>query len=189
MGQLTPNAIAPALMPKLPYNAARDFRADHSRRNLAQHPRRQSRRSPQRTWPSSRRSRNRTGQAHYASSGAGSLQHIAPRCSSRRRGRYRSRPFKGSSQAVVDLIVGNVDMNFDSIPAVVQHVKAGKLRAIAVTAAKRASAFPDLPAIAESGYPITTSPRGGASSHRRALRRHRREGSTATRSRCCRTPR
>jgi tripartite-type tricarboxylate transporter receptor subunit TctC len=44
-------------------------------------------------------------------------------------------------------------MNFDSIPAVIQHVKAGKLRAIAVTAAKRASAFPEVPSIAESGYP------------------------------------
>jgi len=61
-------------------------------------------------------------------------------------------PFKGSGQAVIDLISGQVDMNFDSIPAVIQHVKSGKLRAIAVTAAKRASAFPEIPAIAESGY-------------------------------------
>ena len=62
-------------------------------------------------------------------------------------------PYKGSGQAVIDLIAGNVDMNFDSIPAVIQHVKAGKLRAIAVTARKRASGLPDVPAIAENGYP------------------------------------
>jgi tripartite-type tricarboxylate transporter receptor subunit TctC len=62
-------------------------------------------------------------------------------------------PFKGSGQAVIDLISGQVDMNFDSIPAVIQHVKSGKLRAIAVTAKKRASGLPDVPAIAESGYP------------------------------------
>jgi tripartite-type tricarboxylate transporter receptor subunit TctC len=48
---------------------------------------------------------------------------------------------------------GNVDMNFDSIPAVIQHVKSGKLRAIAVTSATRASGFPELPTVAESGYP------------------------------------
>jgi tripartite-type tricarboxylate transporter receptor subunit TctC len=62
-------------------------------------------------------------------------------------------PFKGSGQAVIDLMSGQVDMNFDSIPAVIQHVRSGKLRAIAVTAAKRASAFPEIPSIAESGYP------------------------------------
>src|SRR5207237_5074771 len=62
-------------------------------------------------------------------------------------------PYKGSGQAVIDLIAGNVDMNFDSIPAVIQHVKAGELRAIAVTARKRASGLPDVPAIAENGYP------------------------------------
>src|SRR6476620_10956132 len=62
-------------------------------------------------------------------------------------------PFKGSGQAVINLMSGNVDMNFDSIPAVIQHVKSGKLRAIAVTASKRASGLPDIPAIAESGYP------------------------------------
>jgi len=54
---------------------------------------------------------------------------------------------------VIDLIAGNVDMNFDSIPAVVQHVKSGKLRAIGVTSKRRASGLPDVPAIAESGYP------------------------------------
>jgi hypothetical protein len=84
---------------------------------------------------------------------------------------------------------GQVDMNFDSIPAVIQHVKAGKLRAIAVTAAKRASAFPELPAIAESGYPDYDLTSGGASSHRRALRPTSSPRCTATRSRCCRTPR
>jgi len=69
-------------------------------------------------------------------------------------------PYKGSGQAVIDLISGQVDMNFDSIPAVAQHVKSGKLRPLAVTAAKRASGFPDVPAIAETSgfadYDLTT---------------------------------
>jgi tripartite-type tricarboxylate transporter receptor subunit TctC len=94
------------------------------------------------------------GKLTYASSGPGSLQHIAAEVFKAAAGvDIVHVPFKGSGQAVIDLISGQVDMNFDSIPAVIQHVKAGKLRAIAVTAAKRASAFPDLPSIAESGYP------------------------------------
>jgi len=60
----------------------------------------------------------------------------------------------------VDLLSGQVQLNFDSIPAVAQQVKSGKLRAIAVTAAKRAQGFPDVPAIAESpgfaNYDLTT---------------------------------
>jgi tripartite-type tricarboxylate transporter receptor subunit TctC len=98
--------------------------------------------------------KSKPGKLTYASSGQGSLQHIAAEMFKSAAGADIVHvPFKGSSQAVVDLMSGQVDMNFDSIPAVIQHVKAGKLRAIAVTAAKRASAFPDLPAIAESGYP------------------------------------
>jgi tripartite-type tricarboxylate transporter receptor subunit TctC len=154
MGQLTPNAIAPALMPKLPYNAARDFipiiLVGTSPNILVVNP----------SVPAkdvaelAALARSKPGKLTYASSGQGSLQHIAAEMFKSAAGADIVHvPFKGSSQAVVDLMSGQVDMNFDSIPAVIQHVKAGKLRAIAVTAAKRASAFPDLPAIAESGYP------------------------------------
>jgi len=90
----------------------------------------------------------------YASSGTGSLQHIAAEVFKAAAGvDIVHVPFKGSGQAVIDLIAGNVDMNFDSVPAVVQHVKSGKLRAIGVTSKRRASGLPDVPAIAESGYP------------------------------------
>src|SRR6185436_14859865 len=98
--------------------------------------------------------RSQPGKLTYASSGAGSLQHIAAELFKSTAGvDIVHVPFKGSGQAVIDLISGQVDMNFDSIPAVIQHVKSGKLRAIAVTSAKRASGLPDVPSIAESGYP------------------------------------
>jgi tripartite-type tricarboxylate transporter receptor subunit TctC len=79
--------------------------------------------------------KSKPGKLTYASSGAGSLQHLAAELFKARAGvDIVHVPFKGSSQAVTDLIAGHVDMNFDSIPAVMQHVKSGKLRAIAVTA-------------------------------------------------------
>ena len=154
MGQLTPNAIAPALMPKLPYNAERDFvpiiLVGTSPNILVVNP----------SVPAkdvaelAALAKSKPGKLTYASSGQGSLQHIAAEMFKSSAGvDIVHVPFKGSSQAVVDLISGQVDMNFDSIPAVVQHVKGGKLRAVVVTAAKRASAFPELPSIAESGYP------------------------------------
>jgi tripartite-type tricarboxylate transporter receptor subunit TctC len=154
MGQLTPNAIAPALFAKLPYNAGRDFvpiiLVGTSPNVLVVNPAVPAKDVAE----LAALAKAKPGKLTYASSGPGSLQHIAAEVFKAAAGvDIVHVPFKGSGQAVIDLISGQVDMNFDSIPAVIQHVKAGKLRAIAVTAAKRASAFPDLPSIAESGYP------------------------------------
>ncbi len=62
-------------------------------------------------------------------------------------------PYKGSAPAVTDLIGGQVHLMFDNMPSSLPHVKAGKLRALAVTSAKRSPAAPDLPTIAEAGVP------------------------------------
>ncbi|MFO1219460.1 MAG: tripartite tricarboxylate transporter substrate binding protein [Burkholderiaceae bacterium] len=60
-------------------------------------------------------------------------------------------PYKGSGPLATDLLGGQVTMSFDTITPVLQHVKAGKLRALAVTTAKRSSALPEVPTLAESG--------------------------------------
>ena len=60
-------------------------------------------------------------------------------------------PYKGSGPLTTDLLGGQVTMSFDTITPVLPHIKAGKLRALAVTTAKRSSALPDVPTLAESG--------------------------------------
>ena len=62
-------------------------------------------------------------------------------------------PYKGSAPAVTDLLGGQVNMMFDNIPSSLPHIKAGKLRALATTGARRDPALPDLPTIAEAGVP------------------------------------
>jgi tripartite-type tricarboxylate transporter receptor subunit TctC len=61
--------------------------------------------------------------------------------------------YKGSGPSVISLIAGETDVGFPSVPASIQHIKAGKLRGIAVTTRTRAQALPDVPSIAEGGVP------------------------------------
>jgi tripartite-type tricarboxylate transporter receptor subunit TctC len=62
-------------------------------------------------------------------------------------------PYKGAGPALIDVAAGNVPFQLNSMPAVMTHVSSGRLRALAVSSAKRSQAVPDLPTIAESGVP------------------------------------
>lgn len=62
-------------------------------------------------------------------------------------------PYKGSGQAVVDVVGGQIQLMFSGMSSVMPHVKAGRLKALVVTGAKRSPAVPDVPTIAESGFP------------------------------------
>ena len=161
MGQLTPNAIAPALMRDLPYDAKKDLVAivlvGTSPNILVVNTNVPAKSVPELL----ALAKSKPTKLTYASSGPGSLQHIAAELFKATGGVDLVHvPYKGSGQAVIDLISGQVDMNFDSIPAVAQHVKSGKLRPVAVTATRRAAGFPDVPAIAETPgfgeYDLTT---------------------------------
>jgi tripartite-type tricarboxylate transporter receptor subunit TctC len=97
--------------------------------------------------------------AVYASSGPGSSLHMAAELfMSMTKTKMQHVPYKGSSAAHPDLLAGRTAMIFDTITAVRGHVKSGAVRGIAVTTAKRSSAMPELPTIAESlpGYDAST---------------------------------
>lgn len=92
------------------------------------------------------------GKLTCASSGAGSSIHMSCEMFKHMLGLDITHvPYKGSAPAVTDLIGGQVDMMFDNIPSAISHIRAGKLRALATTGAKRAASLPDLPTIDESG--------------------------------------
>jgi len=90
----------------------------------------------------------------YATGGVGTVGHLAGEMLSNRAGlKITHIPYKGTSPAVAELIAGNTQMSFGGPPSFVAHLKTGRLRALAITTSKRSSAFPDLPTVAESGYP------------------------------------
>src|SRR5437016_6032327 len=90
----------------------------------------------------------------YATAGTGSTQHIAAEAFARATGtRLIHVPYKGSSQAHVDLISGQVEMMFDTSSSAMGQIKAGRLRPIAVTTSKRAAELPDVPTLGEAGVP------------------------------------
>jgi tripartite-type tricarboxylate transporter receptor subunit TctC len=90
----------------------------------------------------------------HSSSGSGTLSHLLMEDFKQRAGvKIVHVPYQGSPRAMVDLIGGNVQVGLDTVTVIQPHVKSGKLRAIAAGTQKRLAAFPDLPTIAESGYP------------------------------------
>ena len=94
------------------------------------------------------------GKWTYASSGNGTSIHMSGAMFTQMTGTdILHIPYKGSGPAVTDLLAGQVNMMFDNIPSSLPHIKAGKLRAVATTGAKRDPALPDLPTVAEAGVP------------------------------------
>ncbi len=89
----------------------------------------------------------------YGSPGNGTTIHLAGEIFNGAAGvKLRHVPYKGSNPAMVDVLAGNVDLMVSSVPSAMGQLKAGKLRALAVTSAKRSSSLPDVPTVAESGY-------------------------------------
>ena len=98
--------------------------------------------------------KKRPGQINYSSAGNGSQPHLTAELFKTRTGiDIVHVPYKGAPPAMNDLLAGHVALSFATSPSAVPHVKSGKLRALAVSTARRVSALPDVPTIDESGVP------------------------------------
>src|ERR1700682_3714477 len=94
------------------------------------------------------------GKVTYASSGNGTTLHLSGELFKRLANvEMTDIPYRGRAPAINDLIPGRVDVIFDNVPTVVQHVRGGHLRGLAVTTKERIAILPDMPTIAESGVP------------------------------------
>jgi tripartite-type tricarboxylate transporter receptor subunit TctC len=93
------------------------------------------------------------GTITYGSPGNGTSIHLAGHLFEQAAGAKLSHiPYKGSNPALMDALAGNVDLLVSSLPSAMGQIKAGKLRPLAVTSAKRSSSLPDVPTVAESGF-------------------------------------
>lgn len=94
------------------------------------------------------------GKVNYGSSGAGTSIHLAGELFKQQAGIDMLHiPFSGSGPSMTALVGGQTDVVFENMPAAVPQIKAGKIKAFAVTTDKRSEAFPDVPTLKESGYP------------------------------------
>jgi tripartite-type tricarboxylate transporter receptor subunit TctC len=152
MAHIAAMSILPSLYPKLPYDPVRDFAPISlvaiSPQLVVAHP----------SLPVKNikeliaLAKARPGEIHYASVGNGTVQHLAGELFNLQAGvRMVHVPFKGGGPSALNLVAGHVQLSFDVIPVVIGHVKAGKLRPIAVTSEKRTPLMPDVPTVNENG--------------------------------------
>jgi tripartite-type tricarboxylate transporter receptor subunit TctC len=148
------HTINPAMVKKLPYDSVKDFTPISVVADVPTvfvcHPS-----LPVKTLPEFLAlARKRPGEITYSTAGRGTVGHLAAELlSSLTKINIVHVPYKGTGPAVVDLMAGHVQLQFASMPAVIQFVRAGKLRMIAQAGAKRSPAAPTVPTMVESGLP------------------------------------
>ena len=150
----TTHAANPALYPKLPYDAAKDFApltlAGSTPLALMVRP----------SIPVTdvkqliAYAQKNPAKLVYASGGNGTSQHLTAELMKSMSKTYMLHiPYRGAGPALADLLGGQVDLMFDNLPTALPHINSGKLRGLAVTSATRSKLAPDLPTMAESGLP------------------------------------
>jgi tripartite-type tricarboxylate transporter receptor subunit TctC len=152
MGHVNSHGIAPNLFKKLPYDAEHDFAmvayVGYVPNVLVVHPSVPARNVKELI----ALAKSKPGTLNYASSGVGSTQHLAGEMFKLLTGvDILHVPYKGSGPAVIDLLAGHVSMNFDTMPPVLPHIRAGRMRALALTTPKRSPQLPNIPTMIEVG--------------------------------------
>jgi tripartite-type tricarboxylate transporter receptor subunit TctC len=154
MGSNSTFSVAPSLYPRNPYHPVRDFAPviiiASAPFVLVVNP------SSPSTSPRAlvARSKVSPGKLTMSSAGTGSSNHLVGELFQEISGAsFTHVPYKGSGQALTDLMGGQVDLHFDQITSAASHIQAGKLRALMVTAPQRVAILPDVPTAAETGYP------------------------------------
>lgn len=152
MGHSNSNAIAPSVLPKIPYNAATDFTAityiGYVPNILAINPGIAANSVAELVILA----KSKPGQLTYGSSGIGSTQHLAGALFGKiSQVEINHIPYKGSGQAIIDLLAGQITMNFDTMPPVLEHIRAGKLKALAISTPRRLETLPQVPTFSEVG--------------------------------------
>jgi tripartite-type tricarboxylate transporter receptor subunit TctC len=153
MGTVGTHAISPTLYKKLPYDAVRDFTpialVASAPVTIVMHP----------SQPASdlaslvAQAKRVPGKLNYGTAGNGTPGHLTGAMFKAAAGiAILHVPYKGGAPAIVDLLAGHIQMMFEPLPSVMSHVRAGTLRAIAVSSAARSPMLPNVPTIAESGY-------------------------------------
>jgi tripartite-type tricarboxylate transporter receptor subunit TctC len=156
MGAVATHAINPWLYTRLPYDPIRDFTpitgVAQVPNVLVMNPETASRLRIQRVADLVAYAKSNPGRLNYGSGGNGSAGHLAGEMFKAQAGVFMVHiPYAGGNPAQLALLSGQVDLNFDNLAAASANIKAGKVKALAVTTAHRSGAMPDVPTVAESG--------------------------------------
>jgi len=158
MGTVGTHAINAALYPKMPYDHVKDFApitlCAGVPNVLVVNPAAAQKYQINSVQDLIRAAKANPGKLNFASSGNGTSIHLSAELFKSMTGTFMVHlPYRGSGPALIDLLGGSADLMFDNLPSSLPHIKAGKLKALAVTSAVRSAVLPDLPTIAEAGGP------------------------------------
>jgi tripartite-type tricarboxylate transporter receptor subunit TctC len=161
MGAVATHAINPWLYARIPYDSIRDFTpitgVAQVPNVLVMNPETAARLGIQNVGDLVAYAKRNPGKLNYGSGGNGSAGHLAGEMFKAQAGVFMVHiPYAGGNPAQLALLSGQVDLTFDNMASASANIKAGKLKALAVTTARRAHGMPDLPAIAEAGGPLAS---------------------------------
>ncbi len=156
MGTVGTHAINAALYPKMPFDPVRDFTpivlVAGVPNVLVMNPAKAQAYGVDNVADLIRHAKANPGKLNMASSGNGTSIHLSGELFKAMTGTFMLHfPYRGSGPALLDLMGGTMDLMFDNLPSALPQIKAGKLKALAVTSAQRSAALPELPTIAEAG--------------------------------------